>query len=116
MQSHSGEIDAQLPQGKHHEKHDQIDEQVDADQQACQNEDDEDRSRGDGATVHHAGHGDEADVLRERGDRRAAEHAGERANEAIGRHGAGELLVRGVAAQRGGRERRPRSRWRRRGR
>ena len=48
VQSHSGEIDAQLPQGKHHEKHDQIDEQVDADQQACQNEDDEDRSRGDG--------------------------------------------------------------------
>ncbi len=48
MQSDGGEIDAQLPQGEHHEQHDQIDEQVDADQQACQNDGDEDDGRANG--------------------------------------------------------------------
>ena len=48
MKSRSGEIDAQLPKGKHHEQHNQIDEQVNADQQTRQDEDDEHRPCGDG--------------------------------------------------------------------
>ena len=48
MQSGGGKIDAQLPQGKQHEQHDKIDEQVYADQQAGQNKYDQYGRGGDG--------------------------------------------------------------------
>ena len=51
MKSRSGEIDAQLPKGKHHEQHNQIDEQVNADQQTRQDEDDEHRPCGDACGI-----------------------------------------------------------------